>query len=89
VFLGSQPFWVEKSLPRWSTQKLPNSLCLAQTRWSHGVSPLAQLLISHGFQPKKSQAVDLCLTDSEGAITVLFEAKTDSDQYSIYTPVGL
>lgn len=36
----------------------------------------------------KNDEIDLCLADREAAITVLFEAKADNDQYSIYTALG-
>src|SRR5262249_52045685 len=57
-----------------------------EANWLHGrvIDALATFLTKSGFTPKKSQAVDLCITDDSGSVAMIFEAKTDVDAYSIY-----
>ena len=73
----------------------PHLLCgrrlsgCVEAYWVHGrvVHSLATTLTALGHVPKKSQAVDLALLDDSGSTAVVFEAKTDTDPYSVYALV--
>ena len=81
-----RPYFAEFS----GTAQVGSPANATEADWEHGrvVDALQTELVKLGHAPRKNQDIDLCLVDSTGKPSVLFEVKTESARYPIYTAIG-